>query len=644
MRKSINRILSILLVLCMAVSMVVIPVYAVPEGTVNLFEIDLNSLDSSGIFFKCKTNKDFASYEVGEEIIFNLSLFVGNDLVSVPYFHYTIDQDDGNDQEGYVDATTGTAQIRTTLTTPGVVVLKVWPSDENKVDVKKSAPYLDIYNKMKSAAQQSNGDAPLQAGAIAGASEISTALEEPADFDNFWAGQLADLNECAPDLVYLEEVTSSYSGFSAYVVKVKCIGNPAQVITNETWTAGVLTVPKNASAGTLKFKLSFQGYGVSSASQSATTGYVTFSVCAHSIEQLQSSSYYNDEVTRGLLGKGGSYGWSATENATPEGSYFRGMLLRDVQAVRFLQKYFGSEGGETSVTDAVSGSAINTGYWKGLWNGADIEVTGGSQGGFQAIAVSALVPDVTYCYASIPWFGNIGAQTVEGKVASGFLPPYAEGLAYYDTAYFAKRVKAVVAIAAGAGDTTSPTASVQAMFNNMNTDATLTFRQGQTHYQTLTYAFFSTQTKALTIAEGETYTLPFDVASLSEEGIISVNGREAKGVKGGVVTVNYTNGVQRKITVLSNAVGGDLNDDSVVDIRDAVLLAQYLAEWDVSINTGAADCNGDGAVDIRDAVLLAQYLAEWDVELSGGKPNAGGDKDTTYDKDIEIDFGDLDNN
>ena len=70
MRKSINRILSILLVLCMAVSMVVIPVYAVPEGTVNLFEIDLNSLDSSGIFFKCKTNKDFASYEVGEEIIF----------------------------------------------------------------------------------------------------------------------------------------------------------------------------------------------------------------------------------------------------------------------------------------------------------------------------------------------------------------------------------------------------------------------------------------------------------------------------------------------------------------------------------------------------------------------------------------------
>ena len=29
----------------------------------------------------------------------------------------------------------------------------------------------------------------------------------------------------------------------------------------------------------------------------------------------------------------------------------------------------------------------------------------------------------------------------------------------------------------------------------------------------------------------------------------------------------------------------------------------------------AADCNGDGKVDIKDAVLLAQYLAGWNVTL-----------------------------
>ncbi len=60
---------------------------------------------------------------------------------------------------------------------------------------------------------------------------------------------------------------------------------------------------------------------------------------------------------------------------------------------------------------------------------------------------------------------------------------------------------------------------------------------------------------------------------------------------------------------------GDINNDHFINIKDAILLAQYLAEWDVSVIAFAADCNGDGAVNIKDAILLAQYLAEWDVVL-----------------------------
>ena len=60
---------------------------------------------------------------------------------------------------------------------------------------------------------------------------------------------------------------------------------------------------------------------------------------------------------------------------------------------------------------------------------------------------------------------------------------------------------------------------------------------------------------------------------------------------------------------------GDVNTDGTIDTKDAVLLAQYLAKWSVTINEGAADCNADGAVDTKDAVLLAQYLAKWDVTL-----------------------------
>ncbi|URZ05282.1 glycoside hydrolase family 9 protein [Clostridium felsineum] len=54
---------------------------------------------------------------------------------------------------------------------------------------------------------------------------------------------------------------------------------------------------------------------------------------------------------------------------------------------------------------------------------------------------------------------------------------------------------------------------------------------------------------------------------------------------------------------------GDVNDDGVVNGRDAMLLTQYLAGKPVTIDTKAADVNGDGAVNGRDMMLIRQYLA-----------------------------------
>ena len=65
-------------------------------------------------------------------------------------------------------------------------------------------------------------------------------------------------------------------------------------------------------------------------------------------------------------------------------------------------------------------------------------------------------------------------------------------------------------------------------------------------------------------------------------------------------------------------IWGDANGDGIVNIKDAVLLSQYLAAYDygtgtstVSVSQGA-DANGDGALNIKDAVLLSQYLAAYD--------------------------------
>lgn len=60
---------------------------------------------------------------------------------------------------------------------------------------------------------------------------------------------------------------------------------------------------------------------------------------------------------------------------------------------------------------------------------------------------------------------------------------------------------------------------------------------------------------------------------------------------------------------------GDVNGDNEINSKDAVLLAQYLAEWDVTIIEENADVNLSGSITVSDAVLLAQYLAEWNVTL-----------------------------
>ena len=60
---------------------------------------------------------------------------------------------------------------------------------------------------------------------------------------------------------------------------------------------------------------------------------------------------------------------------------------------------------------------------------------------------------------------------------------------------------------------------------------------------------------------------------------------------------------------------GDVNDDGGINLKDVVLLRQYYAGGDVTVNELAADVNGDGAVTLKDVVLLRQYYAGWDVQL-----------------------------
>lgn len=80
------------------------------------------------------------------------------------------------------------------------------------------------------------------------------------------------------------------------------------------------------------------------------------------------------------------------------------------------------------------------------------------------------------------------------------------------------------------------------------------------------------------------------------------------------VPTNCQNGTIK----ISSIMYGDVNQDGKVNGVDAILMARYLAKWDLSFSSAqmlAMDVNGDGKVNGIDAIILARYLAKWDIKL-----------------------------
>lgn len=394
--------------------------------------------DYSDAYFYSDTDKSALSYEIGEEMNMTVYLSTGTDLASCAQFAWTMKGDDGKTSEGFAPGINGSVSFKTTLDTNGFVMITVKALDASGKEINENVRF---------------------SGAMGVHHELVTQThEEPSDFDAFWEKAIADMNAVSPEIIEMKEV-SAQGGFKAYKMKIACVGNDKW--TGETYVSGYLSYPEGASAGSLKMRATFQGYGVSSPSVSCSDGYITFAVCGHSIEVGEDSTYYTDLASGALKG----HGWYATDNTDPNEVYFKYMLLRDLQALRFMKQYFGSDG-------------------NGLWDGKTITLSGASQGGFQVIALAALDSDVTSVNAGVPWLCDIGGYTDGKKIKSSFQPEYCDSIRYFDTANFAKRVKCPVSISAGLGDPLCPPAGVAAMYNSLTCPRTLVFKQGGTHSYT----------------------------------------------------------------------------------------------------------------------------------------------------------------
>ncbi|HZG69743.1 MAG TPA: acetylxylan esterase, partial [Herpetosiphonaceae bacterium] len=170
-------------------------------------------------------------------------------------------------------------------------------------------------------------------------------------------------------------------------------------------------------------------------------------------------------------GQGSSWSKGDTPDPEPEGSnpQHPGFMTRGVLDPRsyYYRRVF---------TDGVR--AVETAHAHPAIDGARVVVTGGSQGGGIALAVSGLVPDVAVAMPDVPFLCHYRRATeiVDSN-------PYGEitrfcvvhrdkieqvfgTLAYFDGVNFASRARARALFSAGLMDTTCPPSTVFAAFNH----------------------------------------------------------------------------------------------------------------------------------------------------------------------------------
>ena len=454
---------SLMLVVLFVLSSLIMPVAAEVE------EIDDISDLGGNYYFLCETDKDMLSYMPGDSVIFTIRLFGYGKPVAVPYLLYTIERDDGKKNSGRVEPDDNGNYIISdyTMDVPGYVRLLLDFPDKNG-------------NKNWGAMKQHQKSA-FEGGVLVDVENITTVNEMPEDYEDFWADSLSCLDDYSPDPIEIVPAGETNS-YYMYEVYINCYGDTKDMKTGDTFAAGYLNIPKGAKPGSLPLLMQFQGYGIKGAYKSSSTTAIVLNMSAHSLRLGQES--YGPELFNMPADQPSNYGWSIMENKDKNNVYFRNMFLRNVQAARFLMKYFGNEEYDRKVIDGVDTSA-----WKGLWNGKDLQVSGGSQGGFQSIAMGALCPQVTLVKAGIPWGANQGAGTYSNPtgpvLGSAFAPNYAPGLDYHDSAFFARMLTCDIVITGGMGDMTCSPTNLMAIYNNAkngkNINASITLQQGETH-------------------------------------------------------------------------------------------------------------------------------------------------------------------
>lgn len=373
-------------------------------------------------YFVGTTEKNPLEYNIGEEIVFKIRVMELDKPFDVPYVSYTITADDGQNLEGFAEKKDGWFYIKTTLKKCGFVTVFADACDENK--------------KVMEDVEQYKG------GAGANIFEIECGSEIPEDYEEFWQGLRDEVEAFDNEVLYCEKKEDeNYPDFEMYDMRISA--------PEDTFVSLAVAYPKGAKKDSLKFLMFFRGHGVYPNPPIPVDGCFTIRINAHPIPNYEPEEYYKSLGENELKDYGMSY------QDRPENTYWKKLFIRNLTAVKYFKNHE-------------------------LINKKDYLFAGGSQGGMQAINMTAHSKIATGGIFEIVWMADIKGYKKFGRIKNQ--QPKGIGNTYFDSAIAAKYIKCPVFIESGLGDSICPPATQMAIHNAIKTPKYHEFYQNLWHY------------------------------------------------------------------------------------------------------------------------------------------------------------------
>ncbi len=373
-------------------------------------------------YFVCKTDKAPHTYRCGETAHFQIGYRNEGTPVSAPAFKWQIAADFGFRDEGIADGKSGEFTLTATMDKPGFVYVTAQAVDEN--------------GNLLPESDQFYGGAGFEI------EKITSVTTEPEGYQKFWETCKKELYCVDPELISATPLPKdeNHPNHDVYDVRIVAPGGIP--------VSGILTIPRDGKKHPAR--VVYQGYGVKSAWINFSEEEMILCINAHGIHNLEPQSYYDDLSGGRLAG----YGFDKEQNVNPHTCYFKYMMLRAGQALRYMMT-------------------------RPEWDGENLIARGGSQGAVQAMHASWLVPEVTLIDIFVPWLCDVAMGDM-GRLC-GWGDYSGNAIRYFDLTLRARYTDKKTIIIAGLGDYTSPPAGIVAMMHNLKGERTLYLGQSREH-------------------------------------------------------------------------------------------------------------------------------------------------------------------